>query len=434
MPVAVALPGEARAVSVAAGGEHSLAAGSDGRLYAWGYNDYGQLGDGTATERHSPVAVALPAGVTALSVAAGLRYSLAVGSDGKVYAWGDNYNGELGDGTAIERHSPVAVALPGGARAASVAAGSGYSLATGSDGRVYAWGYNGFGQLGDGTRTGRRSPVAVALPGGARAVSVAAGGEHSLALGSDGRVYAWGYNGLGQLGNGTANRRLSPVRVPLLGGARAVSVAAGWEHSLAVGSDGRVYAWGSNAGGQLGDGIAAGSDSPVAVPLPGGITVLPVAAGHAVRSLAMLKAIVSEEDACPTRVNTDTAHFRACARVNRGGSGPAYHGVSTPHAGCVRTGTTGGEDLRGTATQTRESRAAKGLRAARPACPGRRLGRRARQGSRLSPRWVCAGTFAWGVTSRGACRSARRTGHGSPGRTTGPSGRRHGGGNDDAYP
>ncbi|WP_029676382.1 hypothetical protein, partial [Bifidobacterium sp. A11] len=157
----------------------SLALGSDGNAYAWGYNYYGRLGDGTTTDRYTPVRVRtpdrnmypdLPKDFTYVQVSAGWQHSLALGSDGNAYAWGDNVNGKLGDGTTTDRYTPVRVRtpdrnmypdLPKDFTYVQVSAGWLYSLALGSDGNAYAWGYNGYGELGDGTTTERYTPVRV---------------------------------------------------------------------------------------------------------------------------------------------------------------------------------------------------------------------------------------------------------------------------------
>jgi alpha-tubulin suppressor-like RCC1 family protein len=286
-PVVVSLPAGVSATAVAAGDGHSLAMGSDGKLYAWGYNFSGQLGDGSIyTIRTSPVVVSLPAGVSATAAAAGLNHSLAMGSDGKLYAWGSNLNGGLGDGSTTNRTTPVVVSLPAGVSATAVAASYNYSLAMGSDGKLYAWGDNFYGQLGDGSTTNHNSPVVVSLPAGVSATAVTAGWAHSLAIGSDGKLYAWGANGTGQLGDGSVTDRTSPVVVSLPAGVSATAVAAGHSHSLAMGSDGKLYAWGVNTRGQLGDGSFMDQMTPVVVSLPAGVTATAVAAGSE-HSLAM---------------------------------------------------------------------------------------------------------------------------------------------------
>ena len=234
----------------------SLAVGSDGNAYAWGYNTYGQLGDGTTNPRSAPVKVGKPAGAPAdftyLQVSAGYWHSLAVGSDGNAYAWGYNTYGQLGDGTTNPRSAPVKVGKPAGAPAdftyLQVSAGYWHSLAVGSDGNAYAWGYNYYGQLGNGTSTDQHTPVRVRtpdrkaypdLPADFTYVQVSAGYWHSLAVGSDGNAYAWGSNGYGQLGNNTSGSTSSvPVRVrdpdnptDKSQGLQAAQLSAGGHHS-----------------------------------------------------------------------------------------------------------------------------------------------------------------------------------------------------------
>jgi len=160
--------------------------------------------------------------VTPRAISEGYRTSLALGSNGSVYAWGDNTDGQLGDGSTTGSSTPVQVSLPGGVRAIAVSEGYETSLALGSHGTVYAWGMNAAGQLGDGTATGPGScgdspcsttPVAVKLPGGVPAIAVSEGKQTSLALGSNGRVYAWGDNTDGQLGDGSVTGSSTPVQV-----------------------------------------------------------------------------------------------------------------------------------------------------------------------------------------------------------------------------
>ena len=305
----------------------SLAVGSDGNAYAWGYNNNGQLGDGTSSSRYAPVMVRtpdrstypdLPADFTYVQVSAGYAHSLALGSDGNAYAWGLNGNGQLGDGTSstYPNTTPVRVKtpdrktypdLPADFTYLQVSAGTDHSLAVGSDGNVYAWGNNSSGQLGDGTRDDKHAPVRVKtpdrktypdLPADFTYVQVSAGYQHSLAVGSDGNVYAWGNNSLGQLGNGTGSgSQTTPVRVKtpdrktypdLPADFTYLQVSAGTDHSLAVGSDGNVYAWGNNSSGQLGDGTRDDKHAPVRVKtpdrktypdLPADFTYLQVSAG-----------------------------------------------------------------------------------------------------------------------------------------------------------
>ena len=257
------------AMAVDGGAGHSLALKNDGTAWAWGYNTYGQLGDGTRQTCLTPKQVPDLTGVVAL--AGGDYHSLALKSDGTVWAWGRNNSGQLGDGTRIDRTAPVQV--PGITGMVAIAGASNHSLAVRSDGTVWAWGSNFGGQLGDGTKIDRIAPVQVS--GLTGVVTVAGGTRHSLALKSDGTVWAWGYNEYCQLGDGTVTERLTPVQVSGLTG--VVSVDAGIWHSMALKSDGTAWGWGLNNNGQMGDGTYTTRTTAVRVT---GITgVASIAAG-----------------------------------------------------------------------------------------------------------------------------------------------------------
>ena len=241
---------------------------ANNRAFAWGSNYNGQLGDNTTTDRPVPVpvtATGVLAGKTVVAVAAGGAHSLALCSDGTVAAWGDNTYGQLGDNTTTQRLVPVAVNTASGVSAlfgktvVAIAAGNFHSLALCSDGTVAAWGSNDSGQLGDNTTTSRNVPVAVNTASGVSAlfgktvVAIAAAARHSLALCSDGTVAAWGLTPHGQLGDNTTTSSLVPVAVNTASGVSAlfgktvVAIAAGGNHSLALCSDGTVVAWGYNS-------------------------------------------------------------------------------------------------------------------------------------------------------------------------------------------
>jgi len=257
----VQVPGLSDVSAIAAGTNHSLALRADGTVWAWGENIlHGQLGDGTTTDRFTPVQVLVVGDATA--IAAGANHSLALRGDGTVLAWGDNGYGQLGDGTTTERLTAVQVLGLGGV--SSVAAGRHHSLALRGDGTVFAWGHNAYGQVGDGTGTDRLTPVQIA--GLSSVAGVSSAGFHSLALGADGVVRAWGRNAFGQLGDGTISDRLAPVQITGLDD--GIDVAAGTEHSLALRADGIVWAWGRNWLGQLGDGSATDRLAPVRVAAP----------------------------------------------------------------------------------------------------------------------------------------------------------------------
>src|SRR5450759_699627 len=286
-PVAVSLPPFGITVTaIAGGGLHSLARTSTGQVLAWGYNHEGELGNGTTTDSSTPVAVSLPSGTTVTAIAGGLSHSLALTSTGQVLAWGYNGHGELGNGTTTNSSTSVAVSLPSGTRVTAIAGGGQHSLALTSTGQVLAWGYNGLGQLGNGTTTNSSTPVAVSLPSGTTVTAIDGGGDHSLALTSTGQVLAWGLNAYGQLGNGTTTNSSTPVAISLPSGTTVTAIAGGGDHSLALTSSGQVLAWGLNAYGQLGNGTTTNSSIPVQVSLPSGTTVTAIAGGGS-HSLAL---------------------------------------------------------------------------------------------------------------------------------------------------
>jgi alpha-tubulin suppressor-like RCC1 family protein len=269
-PAPVDLPVGTRVTAVATDYDHGLAVTSDGGVFAWGQNGDGQLGDGSTTNSYPPVPVDLPAGTRITAVAAGGDYSLAVTSDGRLLAWGDNNYGQLGDGSTANSSTPVWVDLPAGTRVTAVAA-DGYSLAVTSDGRLLAWGEN---------DSGITTPVPVDLPAGTRITAVAGGGNYNLAVTSGGRVLAWGENDYGQLGDGSTTDSSTPVQVDLPAGTRVTAVAVGNGQSMALTSAGSVLAWGQNDWGELGNGNTTDSSTPVAVDLPAGTRVTAIAAGY----------------------------------------------------------------------------------------------------------------------------------------------------------
>jgi alpha-tubulin suppressor-like RCC1 family protein len=249
-------------VAVAAGGSHSLALKSDGTVLAWGADTFGQLGDGGAnTDQPTPVTVS---GATDIvSIAAGFSHSFALKSDGTVLAWGRDAVGQLGDGGSnADRSTPTPISSLSGIVA--IDAGEAHSLALQADGTVLAWGDDSNGQLGDGGSS-TSQPVPVAVSNATEIVAIAAGSFHSLALRFDGTALAWGSDLSGQLGNGsTTSDQSTPVGVTNAG--EVMAIAAGQRHSLALRIDGTMLAWGEDQSGQLGDSEAKiDKTTPVAV-------------------------------------------------------------------------------------------------------------------------------------------------------------------------
>ncbi len=240
---------------VSAGYYHSLALKSDGTVWSWGQNNYGQLGNGNYFNG------AIPSQVTGvnnvIAVSGGDSYSLALTADGSVYGWGYNGNGQLGNGSYSSTNVPT---LVNGFSATTLATGRYHTLAPAGDGTVWAWGYNGYGQLGTGNTSGQPYPTQVAGLSGV--IAIAAGEYASLAVKSDGTVWSWGYNGQGQLGYGTTDGNAHSTPAQILTLSNMTMVAAG-THSMAVKSDGSVWAWGYNQTGQFGDGSNISSPVPV---------------------------------------------------------------------------------------------------------------------------------------------------------------------------
>ncbi len=250
---------------------HILGIKSDGTLWAWGNNGNGQLGImSSVNEFNSPVLVSGPTGASWMAVAAGSINSYGITTDGKLYAWGSGNSGRNGNlNSTVNISSPILVSGPASTSWSSVAAGGEFALAITTQGRLYAWGRNLVGALGDNTTVDKSSPVLVSGPAFTSWSTIAGGFYHSLAITSQGRLYAWGGDGgVGALGNLSINNVSSPVLVSGPATTSWIAVAGGGAGSYGITSLGRLYAWGGGYNGQLGDSTLTSKSSPVLVSGP----------------------------------------------------------------------------------------------------------------------------------------------------------------------
>ena len=273
------------AVAISAGSVHTCAILDDGSVSCWGSNYHGQLGDGTTTDRSTPTHTSsLGTDRTAVAITAGEFHTCAILDDGSVSCWGSNYYGQLGDGTTTDRSTPTQTSSLGTDRTAVAITGGDYhTCAILDDGSVSCWGYNGYGNLGDGTTTARNTPTQTSSLGTDRtAVAITAEGPYTCAILDDGSVSCWGYNAFGQLGDGTTTNRNTPTQTSSLGSGRtAVSITVGYRHTCAILDDGSVSCWGYNGYGGLGDGTATDRNTPTQTSSLGtDRTAVAITAGH----------------------------------------------------------------------------------------------------------------------------------------------------------
>lgn len=253
------------ATAIAAGDMHTLALLANGTVKAWGANSLGQLGLGSAISQFTPQQIPAASLSNVIGIAAGYGHSLALLSNGTVKAWGLNLNGELGLGSMINQDTPQQIPSSSLSNVVAVAAGWNHSLALLANGTVMAWGIGEYGRLGLGNTTNQSTPQQIPVGTLNNVVAIAAGGGHSLALCANGAVLAWGWNTSGQLGSGNTTNQLFPQQVPATSLNNVLSVVAGGTHSFAQLSNGKVMAWGDDYYGQLGLG---GTPFPGIQPAP----------------------------------------------------------------------------------------------------------------------------------------------------------------------
>ncbi|WP_229506197.1 Ig-like domain-containing protein [Massilia sp. BJB1822] len=256
-----------------AGGNQTLVRKADGNLQGWGANNWGQLGDGSQIDRNTPGLVKNNTGLPWRMVVTGEFHTLAIRENGTLWAWGFNQNGQLGTGNTKDAMEPVQIGTA--TDWVFIAAGKSHSLAINKGNVLYGWGRNSNGQLGDGTVVDRLVPTKI---GALFWRMVAAGATHTVGIRADatgtgtgagstggtnyGSLYAWGGNASGQVGNGGTVDVLVPTQVGTL---KWINVAAGASHTLAMRSDATLWGWGGNGNGQLGNGSSANASAPVQI-------------------------------------------------------------------------------------------------------------------------------------------------------------------------
>jgi alpha-tubulin suppressor-like RCC1 family protein len=277
-------------VSISLGKDHSSALSSNGRLFTWGSNEYGQLGDGTTEIIFDPSLIdsiyppteitsrfGLSTGDKIVSISIGGDHSSAISSNGRVLTWGGNSSGQLGDNTITNKSVPTEITsrfgLSTGDKIVSISLGGWHSSALSSNGRVFTWGNNKFGQMGDNTTTNKSVPTEITsrfgLSNGDKIVSISLHDFHSSAVSSNGRVFTWGWNNFGQMGDNTTTNKSVPTEITSRFGLstadKIVSISLGEFHSSALSSNGRVFTWGLNSSSELGDGTIENKSLPTEI-------------------------------------------------------------------------------------------------------------------------------------------------------------------------
>lgn len=234
---------------------------SDNKLYCWGYNRFGQLGDGTLVNRSIPTKIGDD---TWVGITAGYAHACGIKADKKLYCWGDNSSGQLGDGTNAKSNVPTKVGSDTDSWI-KIAAGDEHTCGIKADNSLYCWGDNSFGELGDSTTANKKVPAKAGAEAD-RWIAVEVGGEsgysYTCGIKTDGKLYCWGSNNNGKLGDGTAGNRLVPTQI---GDDKWLEITTGLVHTCGIKADKKLYCWGENSYGQLGDGTTVKKDVPAKI-------------------------------------------------------------------------------------------------------------------------------------------------------------------------
>lgn len=251
----------------------AYASNPDPSYWAWGANSVGQIGDGTFVNRSSPVEVAA---TSFTSVATGQISACGLTAAGVAYCWGDDSYGQLGNGSTGSTSQPEPVSMPVGISFTQITVGISHACGLSSDGSAYCWGGNAYGQIGDGTTATAYTPQLIT---GYTFVSLTAGGQHTCGLTSGGAGYCWGENVFGQLGIGNTILQTAPHAVTMPSATSFASMTAGSLATCALSTSGSAYCWGGNSSGQLGDGTVTSRSLPGSVLLPAGTVLSQLVSG-----------------------------------------------------------------------------------------------------------------------------------------------------------
>lgn len=230
---------------VSSGGGQTSAVKTNGTLWTWGLNNQGQLGDGTYIDSYVPIQIGTDTNWSKVSAA---NHTVALKTNGTLWAWGDNNFGQLGDGTNIDRNTPIQIGTD--TNWSKISAGMGNTVALKTNGTLWVWGSNNTGQVGDGTTVNKNVPVQIGTDTNWSKILSVHG--HTVALKTDGTLWAWGWNVYGQLGDGTTSNKLIPTQIGTANNWK--EVGATWYSTAAIKTDGTLWAWGDNLVGELGDG------------------------------------------------------------------------------------------------------------------------------------------------------------------------------------
>lgn len=245
------------------GADHTTARSDSTRtVYSWGWGDFGRLGHGNSSDLFLPHSIRVLQGLQIKQMACGDSHCLAISTDGEVYSWGRNQNGQLGLGHHDDSLRPQKVPTFQGVEVKMVAAGAEHTVAITASGKLYGWGWGRYGNLGLGDQKDRAVPAEVTTLNREKMKMVACGWRHTIVVSESGNIYSYGWSKYGQLGHGTFQDLLVPHQVLVLNDRRIENIAGGWRHSMAIDQNGLLFAWGWNKFGQVGCGNTIDQNIP----------------------------------------------------------------------------------------------------------------------------------------------------------------------------